>query len=303
MSCESATFSLSAVNFPQPAIYMEVVIFCLYYVHHRSFTVSRNGVFVMSLSFTSRIAVMFLALGFILSTVSSAEAELIHLYNLNGNYDDLFGGPDLTAGGPDGVGAFNGGNTAYTFGPTGSSTGLSLAGALPDTSTYTLLVDAALSNVSMYNKIIDFTNLAADPGLYVSGPGNLNAYSLSAIGSTAIGADTLTRIVLTRDGAGTLTGYVDGVQQFSVNDALNNFHANVINFFNDDAQYGNSEISAGLVDRIAIYDTVLNATEVGALGGPGELAAVPEPSSFILVAGLVGGGWWKRRRSAKTAAA
>jgi hypothetical protein len=34
-----------------------------------------------------------------------------------------------------------------------------------------------------------------------------------------------------------------------------------------------------------------------------DIEAVPEPSSFALVAGLVGGAWWKRRRSNRTAAA
>lgn len=47
------------------------------------------------------------------------------------------------------------------------------------------------------------------------------------------------------------------------------------------------------------FPNQFQGNSIGGYFGPNlMMQAVPEPSSFMLVAGLVGGGWWKRRRSA-----
>jgi hypothetical protein len=67
---------------------------------------------------------------------------------------------------------------------------------------------------------------------------------------------------------------VNGVQQISFMDSggATVFTGNIIQFFKDDFETQQDEVSAGAVDRILIYDSVLTPSEVTALfqgtGGP-----------------------------------
>ena len=167
-----------------------------------------------------------------------------HVYDLNGSYADANGGPSLTGDGGT-LGA-----TGYTFAP---NQGLSVLNAI-NSSVYHIDLTFQLTDVSGYRKLIDFNDKANDAGLYILN-GNLNFYPTST-GTTPVAMNQLTDVVLDRDATGQLTGFVNGVQQFSFADTSNLgvFSApnNVIHFFEDDNYSGQREASGGFVDRISI---------------------------------------------------
>jgi hypothetical protein len=245
-----------------------------------------------------RIAMLFLVFGGLMT--SPAHAGLTHDYEFNGTLTDSLGGPSLTSLGGT-IGA-----SSYTF---GQQQGLSLSGALASAGTYTIDMSFEFTNLSGYQKILDFKNLAADNGLYTLNQ-NLDYYLGGAInGPTTLTPSTYMRVDLTRDGTtNLLTAYVNGVAQISFTDSSSDatFSAagNIINFFQDDNATGGRESSPGSVDQIRIYDTALSATEVSALGGPKLPGAVPEPAGVILVTtGLAFAGLGARRLGRKPEAA
>lgn len=184
-----------------------------------------------------------------------APADLIHVYELNGSFADQMGGPALAADG----GTL--GDTRYTFGP---NQGLSLTGALPDTADYSvvLVMQVDLSTGGAFKKVIDFSDLTSDNGLYVSGstlqlfPGNP--------GSNSITSNTDFQVVLARDGAtGETRVFLNGVlQQVYLGEASDAaiVISNILTFFEDDAVTGGSESFSGSVDRILIYDGAFDPT-------------------------------------------
>jgi hypothetical protein len=234
-----------------------------------------------------RFATIFLAVGVLAG--SPARAGLIHDYEFNGTLADSLGGPPLVSlGGTVGP-------TSYTF---GAQQGLSLTNALT-TGLYTIDLSFEFDTLSGYRKILDFRNLSSDLGFYNLNT-DLNFYNFAFGPNGALTAGTYARVDLTRDAANLVTGYVNGVAQFSFTDSggdgafspINN----IINFFQDDGVAGGGESSSGSVDQIRIYDAALSAANVLALGGPKLPGAVPEPSGVILVAtGLALAGLGGRR--------
>jgi hypothetical protein len=218
-----------------------------------------------------------------------AHADLIHDYEFNGNLTDSLGGPALAPIG----GSLNPSFQAFDF---SQRDGLSLSswGTIAQAHTYTIDLSFKFADVSGYRKIIDTTNLQLDTALYDIN-GNLSYYYFGdhAGAGAPIAPNTYVRVDITRDDATQLIkGYVDGLLQFTYTDTTNNGRFdgpnNIIQFFRDDVQTGGNEVSAGEVNQIRIYDSVLSAADVFALGGPKApttTSAVPEPST-LMVAGL-----------------
>lgn len=207
-----------------------------------------------------------------------ARAGLIHQYDLQNSYADALGGPALAPNG----GSLAGGG-GYQF---DANQGLSLDGALPGPDVYSIAIDFSFARLDGYRRIVDFKDLQSDTGLYNLDQ-SLNFYNIIT-GPQVFATDTLARLVLTRDAAGMVNGYLNGVLQISFDDSSTQLATftgtdNRIWFFQDDVAVP-GEASAGFVNFIQIYDTALSADEVRALGGP-TASAVPEPATWLLATG------------------
>lgn len=210
------------------------------------------------------------------AALCAQAANPTHLYLLN-DASDALGGPALTGyGGSFGTSAY--GQSGYSF---GANLGLSLEAAVPQ-SVYTIDFTMALDETTGYRRLVDFKNLTSDTGLYNLNT-SLNFYNLTTSPGGAFAAGQLARVTITRDAAGTFTGYVNGLQQISFTDSsgLGEFTgpSQIAYFFRDDNAVSN-EASGGFVDYIRIYDVALNATEVAGLTNP-----VPEPGTWALMLG------------------
>lgn len=146
-------------------------------------------------------------------------------------------------------------------------------------------------------------NLTTDDGLYFTDD-KLQFYP-DAIGITAVTINTDYTIALTRDGTGTLSGYVNGVLQWAIAaEAESNVSGNVLTFFTDDVVTSQGEAQPGSVDFIRIYDGVLTEQEVRTLDQGGTVGtSVPEPGGLALLsAGLFALGWSRRKSAANRTA-
>ena len=140
-----------------------------------------------------------------------------------------------------------------------------------------------IGSVDGYRRILDFKNGTADTGLYVLG-GKLSFYSVAEAPSSSVAVNTFVQVVLTRDAAKKVIGYVNGVKQLEFTDSSdlglidNN---NTLRFFKDN----NFEASAGSVARIRLYNGPLSASEVAALdrlpSGTGASECLAPPSGMV----------------------
>lgn len=184
----------------------------------------------------------------------TAGSPLIHDYEFKttGAYTDSFGGPSMVnTGGSIAAG------TGYSWGgypaQIGNNQGLSLTGALPTPTNYTIQMDFEFNqipplNPTHYARILDYKNRTTDNGLYVLGgpPTTLNWYPTGVSGTYKWTAGTPVDLVIMRDAATkTLDAYINGVLDFTTvdntNDAVENA-ANKLIFFIDDLTVNKDEI-------------------------------------------------------------
>jgi hypothetical protein len=225
----------------------------------------------------------------VIMAAGAASATTIADFELNGNLTNSAGGTiTLTDNSGGGLGA-----TGITFGANGGPT-LNNLGTL---SVYTLETRFDFSTVSGYRKIADFFNKSSDTGLYVLN-GDINFFD-EAFGSGAVVAPgQLVTVDLTRNGSGLVTGYVNGVSQFSFTDSTGLAVINgTLNLFQDDANTSFNEASPGFVDYIKLSD-------VGGFSGGG--GGVPEPAAWammVLGVGAIGAALRMRTKTQGAAAA
>jgi hypothetical protein len=217
-----------------------------------------------------------------IATGSSADGALLKSYDFNGNYSDTLGnGVDLIPLG----GSIAGGRYSFL-----DNQGLKLTSALPSTTDYAIEFRFRVeeSNVTNYNKLIDFQELGAesDPGLYQY-TGGLYFYSGGPTGGTVL-PNTDYTVGLARSG-GTLSVYLDGALvgvpyvDFA-NQAVS--LTNVLDFFKDDNN--NSESFPGSVDFIRIHNDSSTFGLAPAFE-PAASSGLPEPSSLALLSlGVLG---------------
>jgi uncharacterized repeat protein (TIGR02543 family) len=137
-------------------------------------------------------------------------------------------------------------------------------GVVP-TNVYTIAMLFRFDSVSSWKRVLDFKAGATDNGLYLLN-GGLYLYPNASGPAGAVLASNWVQVVLTRDASKTVTGYVNGLQQFSFTDTSDNAvisAANALRFFKDNNNL--SEESAGEVARIRLYAAAMTAAQVALL--------------------------------------
>ena len=106
-------------------------------------------------------------------------------------------------------------------------------------------------------------------------------------------------VVLTVAANGLITGYLNGLADFSTTTSLLNLDNNptrTMNIFLDDAEFG-GEFSSGKISQFRLYDGVLTPAEALSLSQTGT---VPEPSTAALF-GIGLFGWLAHSRPRRKA--
>ncbi len=191
-----------------------------------------------------------------------------------------------------GVGTVAGGT--YDFAPNQGLT-VSGIGGLTD---YSIELNVQIASTSGYVKLMDFSGLTQDFGLYNDDTA-VDFYNYSGEVPGVFTANTFHNIVLTYDSIiDTMNVYVDGAKHLTIEDTNDRLPAALtsVNFVEDDVVTGKREAEAGSIDYLRIYDGVLSDTEVSALVAP-AVSAIPLPaSSLLLLAGVAGMASLRRRK-------
>ena len=241
------------------------------------------------LAMTSHV-LRFIAAAAMLLATADADAVLRADYRFQGTLtSSVAGAPALTsfgAGNGFATESINGGSQPVLTFPQGGGVSLPTVNTIVPGNTYSLAMFVRLVDVSGYRKYVDFKNRTSDNGVYVL-DGALNFYNF-ATGTTApIAANAYRTIVITRNAAGQVVGYVNGAQALTFTDAAGDGlpdAANVLNFFFDDTVTTGGEASAGAVARLQVYDNALTPAEVAGLGLGPPPAVIPTLSSGRLFA-------------------
>jgi hypothetical protein len=216
-----------------------------------------------------------------LAFVAPAHAVVLHNYDLNGSLTDSKGGPTLVANG----GVL--GATGYEF---DRQQGLTLTGLDIAGGDYTIEIGFYFNSFGGYQKILDFSGLASDSGLYALGKA-LNFYPLKTGPDGEFYIGQLVNLVISRDiNSLEVTGSINGVEQFLFVDTRSQAVSNTLNFFIDDRPTRGVESGSGFVDYIRISNSA-------------KVSAVPLPAALpLLLAGLAGLGVASRRRKTSKSA-
>lgn len=201
---------------------------------------------------------------FFLALVITGTAQVpLYTYNFNGNLNEAGGGPTLTEVGA-GITGFgstsicgSAADNTYTF-PSGR--GLRMDVAAP-VSVYSVELWFTMTTTAGYRRILDYSGLTSDCGLYeLSGGSTL--YCVGGSGG-AIAANTNTHIIVTRDASNLYSVYVNGCPVWSVTDGGGTAiisAANDLILFKDNG----TEESAGSCALFNFYDVALSPAQASA---------------------------------------
>jgi hypothetical protein len=140
---------------------------------------------------------------------------------------------------------------------------LSQLSSVVPTNVYSIVILFSFDVVSNWRRLLEFKNGASDYGLYVF-ESSLDFYPAMTGPADTIPAGAVVQVALTRDSAGNVAGYVDGIQQFSFVDSTEYATIdanNVLRFFRDNGTEG----SPGFVARIRLYDVALSPSQIASL--------------------------------------
>jgi len=219
----------------------------------------------------------------VLLSPMGANADLIKSYDFDGDLSDTLGnGVDLTDSG----GIVSGGRYSFSH-----NEGLRLTSALPGTTDYGIELSFQVNDdLANWNKIIDFADLTLDFGLTVF-DGGIDFWTIGPMAGSIV-LDTDVTIAIARAG-GVVDIFLNGALLFRAADAAGEAvsPANILNFFEDDFDTGQSESFIGSVDFIRIHH---DSSTFGTTPVP---VPVPEPTTLSLLgAGLFGISLMRRRR-------
>lgn len=198
-------------------------------------------------------------------------ATLAHRYEFNNSLSDELGGPDLEL--LDYAGTFS--NGRYQF---YENAGLALFDGVADPESYSVELVMSVDSVEdLFQKLIDFSLLESDSGLYLYGD-QLQLYPFDEL-SDSITANTDFHLVLTVDAASNETKvYLNGSLQMTVSATESIPVGNDLVFFIDDFATGNNEWVSGSVDSISIYDGVLKPGQAFSINANNGQTNQPEGS-------------------------
>lgn len=226
-----------------------------------------------------------------LAYAGTAQVQLISDFTFDGNLNDSQGNATISLMN-DGNYSYNNGTFTNGVDSTGAAPGLKVA--LPDVvfdeQEYTIQIDFSFSETSGYRKILDYSLLQFDAGLYVNG--QLRLYSAGNYGPTTIAVDSIMTIYITRnnalDSASVYLANGASLQvESSATDLTGEFVAEleganrVLHFFHDDTTTVSEFSSSFTVDRIRIwngdYTAVLGLNEKPSV----SFSCFPNPASTI----------------------
>lgn len=224
---------------------------------------------------------------------STAAQAQIHAYEFTtGLGDSVAGGatltPSVSPGNPTAAYTVTGGNYVFDTGA-----GLYLGSQLPG-SVYTITMRVAFDSISGYRKLVSFGNISTDLGLYdLSGGLSLFNVAVSPVNTDFV-AGQFSDVQISRNAAGIVSGYVNGVLRITYDDSATGYYTPTSGgttsgfwFLRDDTAQ-NGEQSSGQADYIRIYDTATVTP-----------AAVPEPASWaLMILGFSAVGYGLRRQPA-----
>lgn len=221
-------------------------------------------------------------LGFATLALTAPASAAVFTYELNGNLGGTNGAPDLSQLG----GTLT--QTGYAF---DANKGLSLDTAfLKGATEFSIQVDFSLTGTGGYRKIIDFSNLVTDAGLYDQ-DNTLSFYPRGGGGSGGAGEKSFR---VSRDANGLVSTFINNDFIFSFDDSdskLMNLSAPKLYFFVDDFRTGQGEASGGFVNRIVIDAPGVNPSTSDV---PGPIAGAGIPA-LLALGGLA---WVGRRKQA-----
>jgi len=132
-------------------------------------------------------------------------------------------------------------------------------------------IDDVSGGGSSFVKLIDYSDLSSDRGLYVtpgSGQGLLTFFDGVQVSGLSGGfpENQWTQVVMTRDIDRNITAYIDGVEQFTYQAIAGNTDVSgPLVFLDDDSATGGLEISAGAIACLRIHPTALDGAAVAEL--------------------------------------
>lgn len=219
---------------------------------------------------------------------------LVHAYYFNGNLNDSVGSTTLT----NPYGGSVATNPGYfTF---GTGQGMGFTGASGLQTDFSIAMRFSFDTLGGYQRMIDFSNLGSDIGMYTLGTA-LRFYPVISGGTLT--ANTSIDFILTRSSSsGLVTGYFGTTEVFRFSDTSNYAAGSTIPgqttwwFFRDDG----GENAPGRVDTILVYNGALSSGAIASGAVTSALTAIPEPATsaaLLSLAGLAGALWHRRRRA------
>lgn len=142
-----------------------------------------------------------------------------------------------------------------------------------------------------YQRIFDVSARRYDHGLYATEFGKLNLFGASTSSTVKMAADGYNRLTLTNSGNGLVSTYLNGAWLFNATSNvldLDTYQSvnpkRLMSFFLDES----TEWTAGNIASLRLYNTVLTANDVTAIGNSTPVTpttAIPAPAPAMLILG------------------
>jgi hypothetical protein len=187
---------------------------------------------------------------------------------------------------------FGNNRTVYTFNGS-ASPATNQGGLLFDTTglissnVYSVEMVFSLQNATGWRRVLDSQDRASDNGLYVDPSSHLDIFPVAG-SATTFTPNTYYDVFLTVN-AGQVDGYVGTSHEINTSTSVMNVSTNYLGLFLDNtASGGQGEYSPGNIALFRVFNNALTAGDIAAIdanpfGAPPS--GVPEPSSWLLLAG------------------